>query len=65
METNKDRYIIRDTIAHEDLSFFETLTGAQEEMAMRVSDDRKEGIYTEEYYEIYDSENEEIVDVSE
>lgn len=65
VELNKDRYIIRDTIEHEELSYFETLTGAQEEMALRVGDDKKEGIYTEEYYEIYDSENQEIIEISE
>ena len=59
------RYIIRDHEAGNEIDGFATKTEAIMNMKMYVYADKREGIYTREFYEIYDTQTDEIVDVSE
>lgn len=60
-EIKMDRYIIRDREAGNKVESFETLVEAQNTLKKYEKDDKKEGIYEENFYEIYDSENEVII----
>lgn len=57
-----DRYIIRDREAGNVIDYFSTLAEARKAIEAYERSDKTEDIYEENFYEIYDSRAEEIVD---
>ena len=57
-----DRYIIRDREAGNVIDYFSTLAEARKAIEAYERSDKAEDIYEENFYEIYDSRAEEIVD---
>ena len=55
------RYVIRDREAGNVIDKFETLDDARKTLADYEENDKKVGTFEEDFYEIYDSENDEIV----
>ena len=56
------RYITRDKEAGNKIEEFETLEEARAAIIRYEEQDKKEETFEEDFYEIYDTENEEIVD---
>lgn len=57
------RYVIRDSEAGNEIEDFDTLDEAKITLDEYERIDKEEGTYTEDFYEIYDKENEEIVEL--
>lgn len=54
------RYIIRDREAGNEIDCFDTLEEAIATLNAYEEEDMEEGMYEEDFYEIYDSQEEEI-----
>lgn len=59
----KYRYIIRDKEAGNYISTFQNLEDAKKQLNQFEKEDKKDGIYTPDFYEIYDVEKERIIDL--
>lgn len=57
------RYVIRDSEAGNEIEDFDTLDEAKLTLDEYERIDKEEGTYTEDFYEIYDKENEIIIDL--
>lgn len=57
------RYVIRDSEAGNEIEECDSLNEAKKILRKYEQTDREENIYTEGFYEIYDRENEEIVEL--
>ena len=55
------KYVIRGREAGNKMGLFDTLEEARKVLAEFEEEDRKDGVYVADFYEIYDRENEEIV----
>lgn len=55
------RYWTRDREAGNKIEEFATLKEAREAIEKYEKEDKKDGTFTENFYEIYDSQNEEII----
>ena len=55
------RYIIRDREAGNIIEQFSTIEEAKKKLKEYENADKSEGIYTENFYEIYDTKKEEIL----
>ena len=55
-------YITRDSEAGNEIERFETLEEAREALKQYEKSDIEDGTYTEDFYEIYDSEAEVVVE---
>lgn len=55
------RYVTRDREAGNVIEGFATVEAAKKALIAYEEQDKKEGTYTEDFYEIYDTENEEIL----
>lgn len=58
-------YITRDRKGGNPLEEFDSLDEAEQVLIEYVESDRAEGIYSPEFYEIYDEVSEEVVGISE
>ena len=58
------KYIIRDTEAGNEIDSFSTIEEAQKALVGYVTDDRRDGSYTTGFYEIYNTEGDEVVETA-
>jgi hypothetical protein len=64
MERNSNmRFVIRDSEAGNEIKECDSLKEAKKILGEYEQTDREENTYTEEFYEIYDRENEEIIEL--
>nr|DAT08816.1 MAG TPA: hypothetical protein [Bacteriophage sp.] len=57
------RFVIRDSEAGNEIKECDSLKEAKKILGEYEQTDREENTYTEEFYEIYDRENEEIIEL--
>lgn len=55
------KFIVRDSIAGNVIEYFNSLEEAKKCIKLFEIQDKREGIYTPNFYEIYDTEKEEII----
>ena len=58
----KKRYIIQDREAGNNIDEFDTLEEAKKTLEEYEKQDKKDGIYEENFYAIYDQQTQELVD---
>ena len=59
----KNRYTIRDAVAGNPFEDFDKLSQAVSQLVAHEIDDKNDGIYTDDFYEIYDNKKEEIINI--
>lgn len=55
------KYVIRDREAGNKIGLFDTLEEARKALAEFEEEDKKDGVYVADFYEIYDRENEKTI----
>ena len=59
----KNRYTLRDAVAGNPFEDFDKLSQAVSQLVAHEIDDKNDGIYTDDFYEIYDNKKEEIINI--
>jgi len=59
----KNRFTLRDAIAGNPFEDFDKLSQAVSQLVAHEIDDKNDGIYTDDFYEIYDNKKEEIINI--